>query len=414
VKGSTYLVEAASGRRHGLLSPPMLVPASAADVPGIFHASVTSDTDPRRSAGGGVGRDPDTAMAAAVGESLERWAASETRLEVRRASKAPAGRSLRLADCSLHDDRQRRAPGFPHQAAYPDDEWLTEAYGLLDNEPWWVPAALVSLTDDFGALSTSSGLAADPSVTKALLRATQELVERDAYVVTWLHQLGGRQVPAPGLDDDVTALGGRCRAFDLTQDFSPHPVAMVTGTLPLAGAPRHSLGLACRATWAEAVDKAYLEMLQGTVFVGHQLTANPQLRGIPSDAVTGFDQHAIYYAANPELWDELPIHRAARPATCPHDATATAEDDPAGQLHELVRTLTAAGVRLFYREVTTVDCNQLGLRVVRVLSPDLAPLHHNHRWPYLGGRTPDARSRYADAADRAAGPFPSPHPHALG
>jgi len=71
-------------------------------------------------------------------------------------------------------------------------------------------------------------------------------------------------------------------------------------------------------------------------------------------------------------------------------------------------------VRLLYREVTTVDCNQLGLRVVRVLSPNLAPLHHNHRWPYLGGRTPDVGWRYADAADRAAGPFPSPHPHALG
>jgi ribosomal protein S12 methylthiotransferase accessory factor len=71
-------------------------------------------------------------------------------------------------------------------------------------------------------------------------------------------------------------------------------------------------------------------------------------------------------------------------------------------------------VRLLYRELTPVDCNQLGLRVVRVVSPDLAPLHHDHRWPFLGGRTADVGWRYADAPERSAGSFPSPHPHALG
>ncbi|MDD9369877.1 MAG: YcaO-like family protein [Acidimicrobiales bacterium] len=460
---SASLVASATGARHGLVAPPAAVPASAAQVAGVHHASVPLDADPGRSAGGGVARDADLAATAAVAESLERWAASVATLPLRRASTVPAGEQVSPDAWTLHAPDQRRDPAFPHSAAYPADPWLTEAYDLVTNASRWVPAALVSLTDDFGALATSSGLAADPSVTKALLRATQELVERDAYVATWLHQLGGREVPVPAFAAEVAPLGGVVRAFDCTPRFSPHPVALVAGTLPLGGSPRHSLGVACRATWAEAVERAYLEMLQGTVFVGHVLSAHPELVGMAPGAVTGFDEHAVYYAANPRRWDEVPLLRHAEPAPpppvrapeadpSPEARTGTSGEtpgtsgvrtgtpgerpgtsgvttgtpgerpgtpgegsSPARQLHRLVTALGEAGVRLYYRELTTDDCNQLGLRVVRVLSPDLTPLHHDHRWPFLGGTTADVAWRYPEAQQRRGNrPFPSPHPHALG
>jgi ribosomal protein S12 methylthiotransferase accessory factor len=411
------LAVAATGSRHPLVGPAVFVPPAAADVAGVHHASVARHTDPTRSAGGGAARRRADAATAAVAEALERWAASSAAVPLRRASAVAPAHRIRLDEWSLHDAAQRASTGFPYGEAYPYDEWLAQVFDLATNEPCWVPAALVRLSADFGALSTSSGLAADPSVITALLRATQELVERDAYVTTWLHQLGGREVVAPHLQRDVAPLGGRLRAFDLTQDFSPHPVAAVTGTVPLGGAPRHSLGLACRATWDEAVEKAHLEMLQGTVFAGHHLAGHPGLRGMSPAQVTGFDEHAVYYTANPWAWEEIPLHRAAGPAQRPPDAVSTVGgtgSDAAAQLHELTTALRDAGVRLLYRELTTVDCNQVGLRVVRVLSPHLAPLHHDHRWPFLGGRTADVRSRYRDASRRAAGPFPSPYPHALG
>jgi len=415
----TALVELATGTRHALVRPVAAVPPSAAQVAGVHHASTPLDDDPARSAGGGVARDPALAATAAVAEALERWAASVAHLPLRRTADVEAGRRLGLDAFSLHDDAQRARPDFPHARAYPDDPWLTEAFDLVTNEPVWVPAALVSLTDEHGALATSSGLAADPLVTRALLRATQELVERDAYVTTWLHQLGGREVAAPALESEVAPLGGEVRVFDCTPAYSPHPVALVTGTLPLAGAPRHSLGVACRATWDAAVERAYLEMLQGTVFVGHRLAAHPEVVGLPADAVRGFDEHALYYSANPGRWAEVPLLRHATTAPAPAPAPGTTDgpgdDDPAGALHHLVTSLAAAGVRLAYRDLTSDDGHQIGLRVVRVLSPDLAPLHHDHRWPFLGGRTAEVAWRYPDAAARRGGrSFPSPHPHALG
>ncbi|MEV4314772.1 YcaO-like family protein [Actinocrispum sp. NPDC049592] len=104
------------------------------------------------------------------------------------------------------------------------------------------PAGLVGLAATYGLPATSSGLAAGSSPTRALLRASRELIERDAFTVTWLHGIPARQVPLPAeLSDPVADLGGRVTAFDLPPAYSPHPVAAVAGTLPLqVGSDRRS------------------------------------------------------------------------------------------------------------------------------------------------------------------------------
>lgn len=213
---------------------------------------------------------------------------------------------------------------------------------------------------------------------------------------------------------ELAAVGGHGRLFDITPQFSPHPVALVALTTTLAGALRPSIGIACRGRWDDAVDKAFVEACQGTVFVGHRLAARPDLVGMAPDAVTGFDEHALYYGANPERWEQLPLLRHARCSPRPEDAAA-AGSGHAAELAELSAALQSAGVQLAYRELTTVDLNQLGLRVVRVVAPQLTPLHHDHRWPFLGGRAADVAWRDPDAhVRRGDRSWPSPHPHALG
>lgn len=403
------LIAAATGMRHGLLRPPIDVPVSAADPRQVHHSSVARDDRPATSAGGGVARTRLDARVAAVGEALERYAATHATLPLARAADLAGARILPRGEWSLHDAEQQARPDYPALHHTPVGEWLTECYDLASGEPVWVPAALVSMSPDYDAIATSSGLAADPDPYKALLRALQELIERDAYMVTWLHQLGGRLVDSRPVD---ARLGGELRVYDLTPAWSPHPVALVTGTLDLNGSPRHSVGVACRSRWAAAVERAELEMLQGVMFVGHRLTVEPELAALTPEGVTGFDEHAVYYSANPDRWPELPIHRGARWADPPGDGVV---GDPTTELRELVASLRSEPLRLCYRDLSTVDVNQLGITVVRVLSPDLTPIHHHHGWPFLGGRTSDVHWRYPDAAERRVDTtFPSPHPHALG
>lgn len=414
------LLRRAAGTRHGLVSPAMHVPLGAADPIGIFHASVPDEgdsargqagpVDTMRSAGGGVGRSAGHAETAALGEALERYAASTVRLSVEQLSsvRARGVPTLGLDAFTLHSVAQQANSSFPNQTAYPSDPVVTALHSLLDNSTTWIPAVLVALSRDFGGLATSSGLAADFSPTRALLRATQELVERDAYVTTWVHGLAPASISTPSVAGEAAACGGWARVYDLTPAYSPHPVACVAGSLPLRGRNRNSLGLACRANWDDAVEKAFLEFTQGTMFIGHHLARNPELGALTPETCTGFDEHAVYWTVHGAGWNDLPLHRGwlGEAPTCSRATT------DAAQLDELVHELEGNGVRLWYRRLPAAGLDQLGLHVVRVVSPELVPLHHDHNWPFLGGKAGDLSWRYPHLTAHTS--YPSPYPHALG
>jgi ribosomal protein S12 methylthiotransferase accessory factor len=395
------LVERAVGWRQGVVAELRRVPRSLSDV-GVPGWAAIAEPFARGGTSGGASMDDGQAKTAAVAEALERHAAARFPLET---GPLPEGADCwRLDEFTLHSVSQQAAPDFPYSAGYSDPHY-TPVWTLPGNTEVFVPAGLVGLQNTFGLPATSSGLAAGASTTRALLRATQELVERDALTIAWLHSLSPHRIPlAAEFTEPVERLGGEVQAFDITPAYSPHPVIAVAGTLPLGGKPRATLGLACRASTADAVEKAWLEWTQGTVFLEVWLSENPDTVLRPEEVID-FDRHAAYYTTRPGDWAALPWLRGEigpAPTGSPGSGAAT-------ELTELVMELTAAGIRLAYRDLTTPELTAVGLRAVRVLSPDLTPLHADHRWPHLGGTTPDVARRFA-----ATGTFPNPFPHPLG
>ena len=391
---------------------PQVARTGMADLAGVVHVGVprARGGDGWSSASGGVGRDVASARLAAIGEALERYAAATCPLELRTRGDLDGETVVPAAEFSLFSPEQVAAPGFAFAELYAADARYARAYSLHDNAPAWVPHELVGLRES--ALATSSGLAAGTSSLRALLRAVQELVERDALMITWLHGVPGRQVAlGPRYTADVAALGGSVTCIDATPAYSPHPVALVAGSVPVRGRERFSLGAACRATWEEAVEKAFLEWAQGVFFVGEYLAHHPGLRFGSYDDVNTFDAHAVYYTTAPEEWARIALLQGeqvpapARRASPPRGVAA--------QLGALVSHLHAEGVRLLYRDLTTIDLRQVGLHAVRVLSPDLTPIFCHAAHPFLGGRTPDVAWRYPWASGLALR-YPNPMPHPLG
>jgi ribosomal protein S12 methylthiotransferase accessory factor len=397
----------AAGFRHGVVHPPRAVPHSFAEPVGVVNVAVPEwDLGEWRSASGGIARTREVAEDAAIAEALERYAARACTLPQRSRVSLADAEVLELEDWSLYSEDQRRRRDFPHAATYIEERTFTCVFDLIDNREVWVPYGLVGLTEAGAGVTTSNGLAAGPTPEDALLRAVQELVERDALMTTWLHGVPGRRVePASRYRDDVAALGGEIACFDATPAYSPHPVALVAGRLPLRGVQRFSLGAACRATWSEAVEKAYLEWLQGVVFVAAYRDFHRELAFPTPAGVKTFDDHAVYYSVRPEEWETIPLLREGRANPPPRDGDPT--------LAALASVLAAAGIRVMYRELTTSDVRQAGVHVVRALSPDLAPIHCDEAWPFLGGTVPDVERRYP-WVDRAELCFPSPFPHPLG
>jgi ribosomal protein S12 methylthiotransferase accessory factor len=392
----------------------MVIPTTMSDLPGIWHASVLGRFDEGNPPAGGVGLSRAAAEMAALGEALERYAAATYPLpRVPRAQCDPA-ELLPLESFSLFDEAQRAQDGFPFADLYgagAGELEYTDVFSLVDNSRRRAPAVLVGLSGDPHGIATSSGLAAGRSRYGVLLRALQELVERDALMTTWNHCLPGRRVALPARWRDlIDPLGGRVWAFDLTPLYSPHPVAAVCGSLPARGRPRIAIGSACRSSWAEAVDKAFLEWAQGILYAGFFLARNPGKRFRNGSEVVTFADHAAYYSVHPEQWERVPLHSEAFDAPAPPDSPDW-RAPAAQQLEALVSALAAQGIGLYYRDLTTLDLDQAGTAVVRVLSADLAPIHADQRWPYIGGRSRELAWRYPVAP---VGPFPNPLPHPLG
>jgi ribosomal protein S12 methylthiotransferase accessory factor len=386
---------------------PQLVKRTLADPGWIVNVAIPENSaEAWKTAAGGIGRTVLDAELAAIGEALERYAASAFPLPEWRSDELIGRPVLELADFSLYSEEQRRQLDFPHRDLYDEEPVYTNVFALANNQEVWVPAALVGLVGR-ASVTTSSGLAAAPSQPAALLRAVQELVERDALMITWLHGIPGRRVRLSGAYAEAVAdHWGEVICIDATPDYSPHPVALICGQLPLRGRPRYSLGAACRETWAGAVEKAFLEWLQGISFAYH-----PDLEFRDPSEVRTFDDHAVYYTVHPEQWPQLPLLAGEI-----WEQRSRAEPNDAGTLEALfvlAGAIAEHGIAVYCRDLTTRDLRQLGLSVVRALSPDLAPISCDPRWPFLGGTVADVGRRYPWAA-RLDLCFPNPYPHPLG
>ena len=324
------LLLSAANFRHGIVLKPQVARTGMADLPGVWHVGVPQNSaDAWSSAAGGVGRDVASARLAAIGEALERYAAMTCALPVRTRSQLAGEPVVPASEFSLLRPEQVAAAGDAFARLYDEEAPLTRAYSVSDNAPVWVPHDLVSL-GSAGGLATSSGLAAGATSMRALLRAVEELVERDALMITWLHSVPGRQVALPAAySDAVAALGGSVTCIDATPAYSPHLVALVAGSLPLRGRDRCSLGAACRSTWEAAVEKAFLEWAQGVFFVGEYLAQHPGLHFGSYDDVDTFDAHAVYYTTAPEEWAKIPLLQGEPGATAGVRIARAHHDRPA-------------------------------------------------------------------------------------
>lgn len=408
-----------AGMRCGALVPPQETVSSFADLRGFHNISVPEGGGGLwRSASGGIARERGQAALSALGEALERYSAAIVNFAVQTRAEITE-EVIEQGEFSIFSSNQYAQANFPYPKPDAEKALYGRVFSLFDNSPCWVPQELIGLGPKRGQAlfpSTSSGLAAHNTPEKALLAGLQEILERDALGVYWQNSLGGRELALPPeYAEPVKALGGQVFCFDFTQDWNPHPVIAVCGCLPQRGKKRISLGVACRSTFARALEKAYAEWIQGCIFAGYYALYHPGLQYNTPESVNSFDAHAVYYTLYPERWENTPLVRGRFP--CPNrfeGPHATKALGPArDELLALLPCLKQQGIRLFYRRLETPDVSDAGVYAVRVMSPELSPLHGDEAVPFLGGRVKDLAWRYSFAA-KALDVFPNPYPHPLG
>jgi ribosomal protein S12 methylthiotransferase accessory factor len=376
---------------------------------------------------GGASPDPNRAIAKAMGEAVERYCAAlydveDLQLHSRRDADVDC---VPPAEFALYSAGQYAEPGFqfvPFDDGTPV-RW-TPAYNAATGAVQHVPAAAVYVPYFYYQGSgespimepISTGLACGRSPLEATLAAVCEVIERDAFALTWQAMLRPPVLDPASLDPANADMVDRFRAaglevwlFDITTDLQ---VPSVMSVLRSRSPERPALVFAAAAAptpW-EAARKS-LEELEHTRRYSQRITDHLSRLEPSADHENVVDQidHLNFWCdhSNSPLADFLFERHDQIPMSA---MRAPPGEDNRTQLRWIVDHLAGHGHHVLLVDLTSEDVATAGLSVVRAVVPGLHPLCMGHRYRALGGSrlwTVPQRLGYEGLIDRDN---PSPHP----
>jgi ribosomal protein S12 methylthiotransferase accessory factor len=356
--------------------------------------------------GSGKGVSSLQAHIGAAGEAIERYSAARYRLDRLKVSsfydlKAEKIDPRRL---SLYDDRQYSQPGFPFQRFstkkpihWVEGRWLDTGFeggaagGFGPGGKVWVPALVAYFNfqppspADYFCQVSSNGLAAGSSLEDAAVRATFELIERDAAMLTWLCRL-----KAPRIELDASLDAGSWQAISqlaargvpveayLLDVGVGIPTVFCVGYGDGRSWPGVTVSLATHTDPRRAAAKAILEQAHVGPYLA-SLLPTAKVPGSFAEVLT-LEDHAAYYFP-PERQAAFDFLRSGglqpvRLADLPDAGPAT--------VRNCSTRLAAAGLRVAIVDVTSPDVAFSPFRVARAVGIDMLPIHFGSYLRRLG------------------------------
>ena len=405
--------------------------------PNFFHyAALTGNTraftrQENFYATGGASVDRQRAIAKSIGEAIERYCSAiydVDTLPLTDALEAPF-ECIGPSEFALYSEAQLASRGFPWVPFTNETpiRW-TPARDLLSGATKHVPAAMVYMpytyyqgTGDSPIVQPiSTGMAAHTSLTRATLSGLYEVIERDAFTITWQGQLAPPSIRLETLSDEAYDVvqrfvhaGATVVLFDLTMDHGVHTILGVLRS-PDASSPALTFAAASSLDPEQAVISA-LEELAHTRRYSAQVKAIMGPLVLDPDYGNVVDQrnHLAVYAdgANAELASFL---FASRKRVEFESLTCRASGDAEQDLRQVCERVAAVGHRALVVDYTSSDVRSLGLWAVRALIPGFHPLFMGHRLRALGGRrwreVPTKLGYPARERDWTGNPAPHPYP----
>ncbi|MFI5638818.1 TOMM precursor leader peptide-binding protein [Streptomyces goshikiensis] len=332
-------------------------------------------------------------------EGLERYAGMRARSRTtsvtgplsRFGADAVDPREVGLYSEAFHRENPRVRPFDPDR----EIAWVW-GWSLRDRVPRLVPEILTyyhapGLENRF-VQESSNGCASGGSAAEAVYFALMEVVERDAFLLTWY----GRQ-PLPEIDpasssrpatramvDRLAMYGYRARFFDTRITF-PIPVVTAVAERFDGGIGRMCFGAGAGLDPESALDSALCEIATDAVNLpGRTERDEARLRAMAADfsLVTALHDHPLVYGV-PEMGRHADFllrapgggpTRTVAALEWPDRWGAAASDDVRTDLERCVSAVTAEGFDVVVVDQTMHEQRKLGLHTVSVLVPGLLPI----------------------------------------
>lgn len=379
---------------------------------------------------GGASADRGRAMAKAIGEAVERYCsalydAEEFPLVPSESAALPC---VNPSEFALYSREQYESPGFPFVRFEEKTpvRWVT-ARDMGTDALCYVPAAMVFVPYCYDqragerpiAQPISTGLACHCSRAEAALSAICEVVERDAFTMTWQARLEMPQIHLDSLSQhnrDLVArferTGSAVTMLDLTMDHGiPTILSVLRGTSPEV--PALTFAASCHPDPEQAACKSLEELAHTTAFAQHLNATLPPLDpGTDYDNVVRRDDHVRLYCShtNAHLADFI---FASDLRVSFKDIQSPGSGDAKEDVRILLERINGVNQRVLLCDLTTPDVGELGLHVVRAIIPGFHRLALGHRIRALGGsRLWEIPQRLGyTGITREFGDNPAPHPY---
>lgn len=336
--------------------------------------------------GEGKGATREDAVLSAIGEGVERYAASLWHPSALTYASFDEldGRAFDPRWLVLYDDAQynRRDFAYARFDAQRRMHWTTGQW-LDTGEEVKLPALATYLSfsaeasEQFGQ-TTSNGLAAGASFDEAALRALYELIERDAFMLSWLARRPGLRINPKGSDEliaralrEIEGLGAHVELFSLDVGTG-HPTVVCLGLGNGQSWPGATIGLGTHADVDVALRKAVFEHGHYGPYM-RRLMREGQHNAVRnhSDVRRTLD-HGLYYV-HPKHVAALKSFRDAGPAVSLDELRSRYRQK--ATLSACVSGLLDAGIRVAAADVTSSDVAIAGIRVVRAFGVNMQPIH---------------------------------------
>lgn len=347
-------------------------------------------------AAGGTSLDPIEAQVRACGEAVERYCGflytPDPEL-YRRHGDLP-GRALDPADWPRCTAAEYALEGNPLSPPDPEQRYhWVPAWSLLKQEEIFVPALqtyIAYMPEDPRELAifpNSTGLAAGSCLETAALSGLCEVLERDAFILTWCKRLEAPRLTVPPEWTEVIErrrrverCGMEVELHALLHEEAPAKILALIFDRPGGPVPVScGLGVAIdpRRAVAKAIDEAVQSRRAQIDTMYHDEMPVPER----PEEVCSLEDHVAYYL-EPERLEAFDFLRSAK--EIPATSLPTLPDaSPTAALAHLVKRLGAQGCEVIRAEITSPDVEEAGFKVVRVIVPGLLPLAHGHSMRFL-------------------------------
>jgi ribosomal protein S12 methylthiotransferase accessory factor len=377
--------------------------------PPVFHArtypadlSATTGTL-TMNFGSAVSTDRDVAIIKAVGECVERYCSShvDERNLVRATQEELKEESIVLSDLALYSSQQYSKPGFRFPKFLPTTPlYWVKGFSLSQDSPVWIPASLVYMPylyredEPVFHRQISTGLACGTDLASAIYRGILEVVERDAFIIVWQNQLDCPTLSLSDIDDPYI--------LSLMAALEEAPVRYFVKVLTLdikvttllvlienkADSPPYTcLGMAVDIDPLKALARALEEGILVYLGMTRYQRENPAHERDPDyEKVFSPAQHGVIHAMEPELLETVQFLKSNTKTLTMSDLPNYEMNNSVDKCKLIVELLQKSNLQTHIVDLTTVDINDAGFKVIRAVIPGMQPLDLDHTHPHLGGK----------------------------